>query len=42
MCAIDKLVLESYSKDHLILNILTPHLIRLTEKCKRSDDCYQT
>ena len=26
--------------DHLILNILTPHLIRLTKKYKCSDHCY--
>ena len=27
-------------KDHLMWNILTPHLIRLTRKCRRSDYCY--
>ena len=27
-------------KNHLIPNILTPHLIRWTEKCRRSDYCY--
>ena len=27
-------------KDHLIPNILTPRLIRLTKRCRRSDYCY--
>ena len=36
VCRIEQSLLESY-KDHLIPNILTPRLIRLTEKCRRSD-----
>ena len=34
MCHIDKSCYDL--KDHLIPNIWTPHLIRLTEKCKPS------
>ena len=33
-------IAASSNKDHLIPNILTPHFIRLTEDCKRSDYCH--
>ena len=39
VCPIDQSLIESYEA-HLIPTILTPHLIRLTEKSRRSNYCY--
>ena len=38
VCPIGQRLIES--KEHLISNILTPPLIRLTKKCRCSDYCY--